>query len=170
MGLLPYAPPCAPVAVPKSEDGLRRALGEAHRRYTRLINFREGWRGHLWQGRFSSFVMDEKVSSGGSPLCGTQPVRARLVEERELYRWSSAAAQSHPEGSVPPAGCPGRCVHSLTANKTTIPQNATNQVYMALGPGSYSMWLEGCTRTRLRSRSSRCAPTRETRPQATLRD
>ena len=35
-------------AVPRSEEGLRRALGEAHRRYTRLINFREGWRGHLW--------------------------------------------------------------------------------------------------------------------------
>jgi len=35
------------IAVPSSEGGLRRAVGEAHRRYTRLINFREGWRGHL---------------------------------------------------------------------------------------------------------------------------
>ncbi|MDJ0943575.1 MAG: transposase, partial [Kiloniellales bacterium] len=34
------------VLVPKEPDGLRRALGEAHRRYTRRINFREGWRGH----------------------------------------------------------------------------------------------------------------------------
>jgi hypothetical protein len=25
-------------------------------RYTRRINFREGWSGHLWQGRFASFV------------------------------------------------------------------------------------------------------------------
>ena len=47
------------VAVPASADGLRRAIGEAHRRYTRRVNFREGWRGHLWQGRFASFVMDE---------------------------------------------------------------------------------------------------------------
>jgi putative transposase len=29
------------IAVPKTEDGLRRAIGEAHRRYTRRINFRE---------------------------------------------------------------------------------------------------------------------------------
>ncbi len=35
------------VMVPGEEDGLRAALGEAHRRYTRHINFREGWRGHL---------------------------------------------------------------------------------------------------------------------------
>jgi len=63
-----------------SEDGLRRALGEAHRRYTRLINFREGWWGHLWQGRFSSFVLE------------FNPVRARFVEKPELYPWSSAAA------------------------------------------------------------------------------
>jgi putative transposase len=47
------------IAVPQSAESLRRAIGEAHRRYTRWINFREGWRGHLWQGRFASFVMDE---------------------------------------------------------------------------------------------------------------
>jgi putative transposase len=35
------------IAVPQSEDGLARAIGEAHRRYTRRINFREGWRGYL---------------------------------------------------------------------------------------------------------------------------
>jgi len=47
------------VAVPASEDDLRRAIGEAHRRYTRYINFLKGWRGYLWQGRFSSYPMDE---------------------------------------------------------------------------------------------------------------
>jgi len=37
---------------------LRAALGEAHRRYTRQVNFREGWRGYLWQGRFTSAAME----------------------------------------------------------------------------------------------------------------
>ncbi len=37
-----------PIAVPKTENGLRRAIGEAHRRYTRRVNFREKWRGYLW--------------------------------------------------------------------------------------------------------------------------
>jgi putative transposase len=44
---------------PRDEDGLRAALAEAHRRYSRRVNFREGWRGYLWQGRFASAPMDE---------------------------------------------------------------------------------------------------------------
>jgi len=35
------------IAVPGNEDGLRRAFGEAHRRYTNLINTREKWTGYL---------------------------------------------------------------------------------------------------------------------------
>ena len=45
--------------MPDDAGGLRAALGEAHRRYTRQVNFREGWRGYLWQGRFTSAAMDE---------------------------------------------------------------------------------------------------------------
>ena len=48
------------IAVPQTTEGLARAIGEAHRRYTRHINFRENWRGHLWQGRFASFPMDKQ--------------------------------------------------------------------------------------------------------------
>jgi len=47
------------IAVPKTGDELRRAIGEVHRPYTRRVNFREQWRGHLWQGRFASFIMLE---------------------------------------------------------------------------------------------------------------
>ena len=46
------------IAVPRDEESLRRAVGEAHRRSRRHVNLREGWRGHLWQGRFASFPMD----------------------------------------------------------------------------------------------------------------
>jgi putative transposase len=35
------------IAVPESEAAFRQAIDEAHRRYTRRINFRERWRGHL---------------------------------------------------------------------------------------------------------------------------
>ncbi|MCB9481072.1 MAG: transposase [Desulfobacteraceae bacterium] len=34
------------VLIPSDEKGLQLAVGEAHRRYTRMINFRKGWRGH----------------------------------------------------------------------------------------------------------------------------
>ena len=46
------------IVVPQSAESLRRAIGRPSR-YMRRINFREGWRGHLWQGRFAPFVMDE---------------------------------------------------------------------------------------------------------------
>src|SRR3990170_2916131 len=67
------------IAVPKAEDGLRRAIGEAHRRYTRYVNFREGWRGHLWQGRFASFVMDESYFLTAVRYVELNPVRAKLA-------------------------------------------------------------------------------------------
>ena len=80
------------VAVPESEDGLRRAIGEAHRRYTRHINFREQWKGHLWQGRFGSFLMDEKYLLAATRYIELNPVRAGLVSIPEEYPWSSAKA------------------------------------------------------------------------------
>ena len=70
------------IAVPELEDGLRLAIGEAHRRYTRLVNFREGWRGHLWQGRFASFPMDEIYLLAAALYVERNPVRAGLVDSQ----------------------------------------------------------------------------------------
>src|SRR5262245_4513387 len=42
------------VVVPRKPKSLARTFGEAHRKYARMINFREGWRGHLWQEPFRS--------------------------------------------------------------------------------------------------------------------
>ncbi len=80
------------IAVPASENGLRQGIGEAHRRYTRRINFRERWRGHLWQGRFASFVMDERYLLAAARYVELNPVRAKLVSEPGYYHWSSASA------------------------------------------------------------------------------
>ena len=80
------------IAVPQTENGLARAIGEAHRRYTRRINFREKWRGHLWQERFSSFVMDEAHLLAAARYMEMNPVAANLVKRPEEYRWSSTKA------------------------------------------------------------------------------
>jgi putative transposase len=84
------------ILVPRDEDGLRAAWGEAHRRYTRHINLREGWRGYLWQGRFASFPMDETYLLAGARYVELNPVRAKLVRRARDWRWSSARA--HLEG------------------------------------------------------------------------
>jgi putative transposase len=78
--------------VPPDEDGLRAALGEAHRRYTRRVNFREGWRGYLWRGRFASCPMDERHLMACARYVELNPVRAKLVRRARDWPWSSARA------------------------------------------------------------------------------
>lgn len=80
------------IAVPTTPDGLRLALSEAHCRYTREINRREGWRGHLWQGRFGSYLMDERYTLAAARYIELNPVRAGLVDTPEQYVWSSTRA------------------------------------------------------------------------------
>jgi putative transposase len=84
------------IAVPESQDGLRRAIGEAHRRYSVMVNRREKWTGHLWQGRFSSFPMDETYLLTAARYVEMNPVRARLTTDPYAWEWSSAKA--HAEG------------------------------------------------------------------------
>ena len=48
--------------------------------------------GHLWQGRFSSVAMDEPHLVTALRYVALNPVRARLVERAEDWRWSSTRA------------------------------------------------------------------------------
>ena len=80
------------IVVPGSEAGLRGAIGEAHRRYSRRINYREGWRGHLWQGPFASYPMNEPYLFAAVRYVELNAVRARLVRSPGEYPWSRAAA------------------------------------------------------------------------------
>ena len=80
------------VVVPEHKDSLAVFFREAHRQYTRRINFREGWRGHLWQERFHSFVMDEAYLLATARYVELNPVKARLCQAPEDWAWSSAQA------------------------------------------------------------------------------
>jgi putative transposase len=80
------------VVVPAQKESLAALFKEAHRRYTRQINFREGWRGHLWQERFHSFVMDERHMLAAVRYVELNPVRARLCSRADDWKWSSAPA------------------------------------------------------------------------------
>jgi putative transposase len=79
------------ILVPQTEGGLRRAIGEAHRRYSVEINKREGWRGYLLQGRFLSHVMDERHTLQAARYIERNPV-PNLVARPEEWRWSSVHA------------------------------------------------------------------------------
>ena len=80
------------ILVPSDAGGLRAALGEAHRRYSRRINFREGWRGYLWQWRFASVPLDGEHTLAAARYVELNPVRARLAAAAEDWPWSSARA------------------------------------------------------------------------------
>lgn len=80
------------VVVPENKNSLAILFGDAHRRYTRHINFRENWRGHLWQERFHSFVMDEHYLQATVRYTELNPVRAGLCTKPEDWKWSSVHA------------------------------------------------------------------------------
>ena len=83
------------VVVPKEKKSLARGIGEVNRKYSFLINSREGWRGFLWQGRFISYPMDEKYLVAALRYIERNPVRAGLVKNAEDYKWSSARHHVH---------------------------------------------------------------------------
>ena len=61
-------------------------LGEVHRRYTRQVNLREGWRGYLWQGRFASVALDQPYLFAAARCGELNPVPARLAEPAGDWR------------------------------------------------------------------------------------
>jgi putative transposase len=89
---------------PRTPSGLATALSETHRRYSRAINFRQGWRGFLWQGRFASFPMDGDHVLAAAQYVELNPVRARLVPTPEAWPWSSTKAHltAKPDGICDP--------------------------------------------------------------------
>lgn len=80
------------VMAPKVEVGICDALGDADRRYTRTVNVREDWKGHLWQERCHTFAMDERYLLAAVRYTERNPLGASLCVEPQDWPWSSAAA------------------------------------------------------------------------------
>ena len=80
------------ILVPSDPDGLRSALARVHRRYAGVIQARRQRSGHFWQGRFGAVAMDEEHLAAALCYVSLNPVRARLVQRAQDWRWSSARA------------------------------------------------------------------------------
>ena len=80
------------VAVPTNESGLSKCLSRTHRAYALKVNKRNEWKGHLWQERFYSYVMDENHLLSAVRYTELNPVRAGLCSRPEDWPWSSTAA------------------------------------------------------------------------------
>jgi len=80
------------VVVPTTENGRNRVLKPLHMRYAQRINREKGWKGHLWQGRYFSSLLDDAYLWAAIRYIERNPVRAKMVRKAERYLWSSAAA------------------------------------------------------------------------------
>ena len=81
------------ILVPSDTDGLRRALAPTHRRYAGHVHAREKRGGHFWQGRFGCVAMDDDHLAAALVYVALNPVRARLTDRAQDWRWSSIHAQ-----------------------------------------------------------------------------
>jgi len=88
------------IVKPEENSNMGKAIGETHRRYTRMINFRHNWRGYLWQGRFASYPMDEEWLLQSVAYVELNPVRAGMVQFAWEYPWSSVHAHLSGEDSL----------------------------------------------------------------------
>lgn len=77
------------ILLPHNENGLAKLLQRTHSRYARRVNSAHDWRGHLWQERFHSFVMDEQHLLAAVRYVEMNPVRAGLCRRADEWRWSS---------------------------------------------------------------------------------
>lgn len=88
------------ILVPAGEDGLRAPLASVNTAYSQRINRAQGLSGHLFQGRFASYAMDEAHLMVAARYVENNPVAAGLVARAEDWPWSSAHAHltGRPDG------------------------------------------------------------------------
>ncbi|MFN0316029.1 MAG: transposase [Burkholderiales bacterium] len=81
------------LALQAGESGLSSGMQNLSFRYTRYLNTRLARVGHVFQGRFKAFLVDQ--DHYGLALVRylhLNPVRAKMVREAGAYRWSSQRA------------------------------------------------------------------------------
>lgn len=80
------------ILVPAHADGLRAPLASVHTAYSQHINRAQALDGHLFQGRFASYAMDDAHLMVAVRYVENNPVAAGLVAQAEDWPWSSARA------------------------------------------------------------------------------
>jgi putative transposase len=87
------------VCVPEQEDSLARTFNSLHMRYSQYFNQKKKLKGHLWQGRFYSCILDERHTYAAVRYVENNPVRAGIVRKPQKYKWSSASSHINKENN-----------------------------------------------------------------------
>jgi putative transposase len=88
------------ILVPGDIGGLARGFGRGPSALYPAGQFARGLARLLWQGRFASVAMDERIWLAAASYVELNPARARLAERAGDWRWSSA--RPHPDGATTP--------------------------------------------------------------------
>lgn len=80
------------IAVGDRPDAISLFMMDVNGHYAIYRNATQRTRGHLWQDRFFSCVLDAAHWATALRYLELNPVRARIVPQPEAYRWSSARA------------------------------------------------------------------------------
>jgi putative transposase len=80
------------ILVPATVDGLRATLSSVHTTYAQRINQQQQASGHLFQGRYASYAMDDAHMMVAARYIENNPVKAAMVAKAEDWQWSSARA------------------------------------------------------------------------------
>ncbi|MEA3045548.1 MAG: REP-associated tyrosine transposase [Sphingomonadales bacterium] len=80
------------ILVPAGADGLRAPLASAHTTFSQRINHARKLSGHLFQGRFASYAMDDAHLMVAARYIENNPVTAGIVGRADAWPWSSARA------------------------------------------------------------------------------
>jgi len=80
------------IAVPEDEKSIAQTFNQTQMRYSQYTNRKRNRRAHLWQGRFYSCLLDEEHLYAAIRYVERNPVRAKIVQQSETYKLSSAYA------------------------------------------------------------------------------
>ena len=89
------------LAVPSDEESLSRCIGRTNLLYTQYINRRYKRSGRLWQNRFFSTIIEaEPYLWAVVRYIEQNPVKSKLVDKPEDYKWSSCRANISGKGDI----------------------------------------------------------------------
>lgn len=80
------------IGVPERNDAMGNVFKYVNMKYSQYFNQKKGEKGHLFQGRFFSSIMDGFHTLACARYIERNPVRAKIVKNAWDWKWSSAKA------------------------------------------------------------------------------
>jgi putative transposase len=78
------------IVIPENEYSMAKVLNLVQMKYSQYFNNKMKQRGHLWQDRYYSCILDGNHLIAAAKYVERNPVRAKLIKKPWEWKWSSA--------------------------------------------------------------------------------